>query len=162
MSGAMEKSLAILEFLANYPDGATLAEIATALNQIRSGCHRTLGELIRFGSVGFTTLGLYAVLMWILSATLDAPMVVRATISYIPCILANYLLQRAFTFRSQKQHVLAGPRYIIVQLGGLIINSGVLWLTVDVEHWPYWAGQAAALAGMAAWSFVGQKFWAFS
>ena len=121
-----------------------------------------LGELIRFGSVGFTTLGLYAVLMWLLDATLDAPMVVRATISYIPCILANYLLQRAFTFRSQKQHVLAGPRYIIVQLGGLIINSGVLWLTVDVEHWPYWAGQAAALAGMATWSFVGQKFWAFS
>jgi len=47
----MEKSLAILEFLANYPDGATLAEIATQLNQIRSGCHRTLGELIRFGYV---------------------------------------------------------------------------------------------------------------
>ena len=51
MSGAMEKSLEILEFLANYPDGAPLAEIATELNQIRSGCHRTLGELIRFGYV---------------------------------------------------------------------------------------------------------------
>jgi DNA-binding IclR family transcriptional regulator len=51
MSGAMEKSLAILEFLANHPDGATLADIATELNQIRSGCHRTLGELIRFGYV---------------------------------------------------------------------------------------------------------------
>ena len=51
MSGAMEKSLAILEYLANYPDGATLGQIATELNQIRSGCHRTLGELIRFGYV---------------------------------------------------------------------------------------------------------------
>jgi len=51
MSGAMEKSLAILEYLSNYPEGATLAEIATELNQIRSGCHRTLGELIRFGYV---------------------------------------------------------------------------------------------------------------
>ncbi len=29
MSGAMEKSLAILEYLANYPDGATLGQIAT-------------------------------------------------------------------------------------------------------------------------------------
>jgi IclR family transcriptional regulator, acetate operon repressor len=51
MSGAMEKSLAILEFLVNYPEGATLGQIATELNQIRSGCHRTLGELIRFGYV---------------------------------------------------------------------------------------------------------------
>src|SRR6185295_14823864 len=51
MSGSMEKSLAILEYLANYPDGATLGQIATELNQIRSGCHRTLHELIRFGYV---------------------------------------------------------------------------------------------------------------
>ena len=51
MSGAMEKSLAILEYLANYPDGATLGQIATELNQIRSGCHRTLHELIRYGYV---------------------------------------------------------------------------------------------------------------
>jgi len=51
MSGAMEKSLAILEYLVAYPDGATLGQIATALNQIRSGCHRTLHELIRYGYV---------------------------------------------------------------------------------------------------------------
>lgn len=51
MSGAMEKSLAILEYLVAYPDGASLAQIATELNQLRSGCHRTLHELIRMGYV---------------------------------------------------------------------------------------------------------------
>src|SRR3954468_22143213 len=51
VSGATEKSLAILEYLAAYPDGAALVQIATELNQIRSGCHRTLQELIRFGYV---------------------------------------------------------------------------------------------------------------
>lgn len=51
MSGALEKSLAILEYLVAYPDGAPLAKIATELNQARSGCHRTLGELIRYGYV---------------------------------------------------------------------------------------------------------------
>jgi len=51
MSGATEKSLAILEYLAAWPDGASLAQIATDLNQIRSGCHRALQELIRFGYV---------------------------------------------------------------------------------------------------------------
>ena len=49
MSGAMEKSLAILEYLVAYPDGASLVQIATELNQLRSGCHRTLHELIRYG-----------------------------------------------------------------------------------------------------------------
>jgi DNA-binding IclR family transcriptional regulator len=51
MSGSLEKSLAILEYLAAYPDGAPLVQIATDLNQLRSGCHRTLHELIRFGYV---------------------------------------------------------------------------------------------------------------
>lgn len=51
MSGSLEKSLAILEYLAHSPDGAPLVQIATDLNQLRSGCHRTLHELIRFGYV---------------------------------------------------------------------------------------------------------------
>jgi DNA-binding IclR family transcriptional regulator len=51
MSGALEKSLDILEYLVDYPDGTSLAQIATDLNQLRSGCHRTLQELIRFGYV---------------------------------------------------------------------------------------------------------------
>jgi len=51
MSGALEKSLAILEYLADLPDGAPLAQIAGDLNQLRSGCHRTLHELIRYGYV---------------------------------------------------------------------------------------------------------------
>ncbi|MCD6077406.1 MAG: IclR family transcriptional regulator, partial [Ramlibacter sp.] len=51
MSGALEKSLAILEYLVGYPDGASLAQVATDLNQLRSGCHRTLHELIKYGYV---------------------------------------------------------------------------------------------------------------
>lgn len=51
MSGALEKSLAILEYLVDFPDGAALVQIATDLNQLRSGCHRTLHELIGYGYV---------------------------------------------------------------------------------------------------------------
>lgn len=51
MSGAMEKSLAILEYLVAHPDGVALARIATDLNQLRSGCHRTLQELMHYGYV---------------------------------------------------------------------------------------------------------------
>ncbi|MDA7415357.1 IclR family transcriptional regulator [Xenophilus arseniciresistens] len=51
MSGALEKSLAILEHLIDHPDGAALVQIATDLKQLRSGCHRSLQELIRLGYV---------------------------------------------------------------------------------------------------------------
>ena len=51
MSGSLEKSLAILEYLAARPEGASLATISTDLDQLRSSCHRTLHELIRYGYV---------------------------------------------------------------------------------------------------------------
>lgn len=51
MSGALEKSLAILEYLVAFPDGVALARISTELNMLRSGCHRTLQELIAYGYV---------------------------------------------------------------------------------------------------------------
>jgi IclR family transcriptional regulator, acetate operon repressor len=51
MSGAIDKTLGILEFLAGRPEGAELVEIASSLNQSRSGCHRTLLELVSYGYV---------------------------------------------------------------------------------------------------------------
>ncbi|WP_332611701.1 IclR family transcriptional regulator [Achromobacter sp. ESBL13] len=51
MSGAIEKTLALLEYLANHPDGVALATVADDLNQLRSGCHRTLHELMKYGYV---------------------------------------------------------------------------------------------------------------
>jgi IclR family transcriptional regulator, acetate operon repressor len=60
MSGSMVKALAILEYLAARPDGAPLVSISTDLNQIRSGCHRTLNELIKYGYVRALQRGDYA------------------------------------------------------------------------------------------------------
>ena len=51
MSGSLGKSLAILEYLAARPDGASLATIATDLEQLRSSCHWNLQELVKQGYV---------------------------------------------------------------------------------------------------------------
>jgi len=60
MSGALEKSLAILEYLTDHPEGVALGQIATELNQLRSGCHRTLQELTRYGYIRQLQRGDYA------------------------------------------------------------------------------------------------------
>lgn len=59
MSGAIDKTLGILEFLSERPEGAELVDIATRLNQSRSGCHRTLMELVSYGYVRQTQRGQY-------------------------------------------------------------------------------------------------------
>jgi IclR family acetate operon transcriptional repressor len=59
MSGAIDKTLGILDFLSAKPQGAELVEIASELNQSRSGCHRTLLELVSYGYVRQVHKGTY-------------------------------------------------------------------------------------------------------
>jgi putative flippase GtrA len=132
-----------------------------------SGEHRRdarlaqLWELIRFSWVGALTLSIYAGELWLLNRFCDFPTWLDATIAYGPCLVVNYLLHKNFTFRSDKQHHVAGPRYLVIQLGGMAINSAVVWLGVDVLHWHFLVAQFAALATLSLWSYLGQKLWAF-
>jgi len=51
MTGTLERSLKILEFLASFPEGAPLATIAAGVQIPNSACHRLLAELVRCGFV---------------------------------------------------------------------------------------------------------------
>jgi len=51
MTGTLERALKILEYLSSFPEGASLAGIATGLKFPGSACHRLLAELIRCGFV---------------------------------------------------------------------------------------------------------------
>jgi len=51
MSGVLERTLGILEFLAGWPEGRSLAEIAERLDCPKSGAHRLLADLVAAGWV---------------------------------------------------------------------------------------------------------------
>lgn len=118
-------------------------------------------EFVRFAAVGTASTGLYFGLLWLLTVETALSLSVRATLAYGIGIAFNYAVQKSFTFRSIQQHQHAGPRYLAVQIGGLVVNSAVLWLGVDHEHWPYLPVQFAAIVLTTIWSYAGQKFWAF-
>lgn len=119
-------------------------------------------EVVRFGWVGLLTLILYAVEMWSLARLTTWPIWANAALSYGPCLVVNYLLHRNFTFRSDRAHAVAGPRYLVIHLGGMAINSGMLWLGGEVLHFSYWPSQVIAILTVALWSYAGQKLWTFS
>jgi putative flippase GtrA len=118
-------------------------------------------EIVRFGVVGLTSVGIYFGLLWLFGALTALSLVIRATLAYGLGIIFNYVVQKSFTFRSATHHQHAGPRYMVVQLGGMAINSVALWLGVDVAHWWFPAVQFGAIGLTAIWSYGGQKFWAF-
>jgi putative flippase GtrA len=121
-----------------------------------------VAELIRFGGVGGLTTVVYFSLLWLLTRLLSAPMWVLVTLAYLPPLVLAYVLHRSFTFRSQKGHGAAGPRFIVVQLAGLVINSLVIWLGVDVWHFNFVLVQLVAIGIQVLLTYLGQKLFAFS
>jgi len=119
-------------------------------------------ELIRFGSVGVGTAVLYFCLFWLVNLLVVLPAWLVGAICYGPCLVVNYVLHRTFTFRSDHSHGHAGPRFVVIQLGGLLINSAVLWLGTEVLRLSYWPSQLGAIACLALWSYAGQRFWTFA
>jgi len=118
-------------------------------------------EVVRFGMVGLASVGIYFGLLWLFGVLTGLSLVIRATLAYGLGIIFNYLVQKSFTFRSATQHQHAGPRYMVVQLGGMAINSVSLWIGVSLAHWWYPPVQLGAIGLTAMWSYWGQKFWAF-
>ena len=51
MSGQLERSLNVLEYLVAHPEGSSLSALAAALNLPLSATHRLLTELMRLGYV---------------------------------------------------------------------------------------------------------------
>lgn len=118
-------------------------------------------EFVRFGSVGAASSAIYFALLWVLTVLTTWPTAVRGTLAYGSGIALNYALQKSFTFKSGRRHQQAGPRYLLIHLGGMILNAAFLWLGVDVAGWNYILVQVAAMCVVTIWSYLGQRFWAF-
>jgi putative flippase GtrA len=141
-------------------------------------------ELARFGLVGGLTNVVYFGLLWLLRGHLQLRWGLAGGVAYGLSMVVNYLLQRAYTFRSQGPHLRAGHRYVVTQAVGLGINSGILELLLEqrlldallgpelsayaleprlLPDIPlrFVLGQGIALAANVTWSYLTQKFWVF-
>jgi putative flippase GtrA len=142
-----------------------------------------LAQLVRFGIVGVLTNGVYFGALWLLRVV-ALPWWLGATIAYALSMGLNYGLQRSFTFRSERPHSEAARRYLVIQLGGMAVNSSLLELLlgqrlIDAALGPALAerllplpalsglplrvllAQGFALIITTSGSYVAQRFWVF-
>jgi putative flippase GtrA len=91
------------------------------------------------------------------------PLVLASTVSFIIATVVNYFLSYVLAFTrgrySQRSEVL---RFWLVSLVGLLINTLIVWLVVQVfGAQPIW-GKIVALPIVLVWNFVGRRLFVFS
>lgn len=74
----------------------------------------------------------------------------------------NYLLNYHFTFRSNRPHREAAPRFLFVAGAGIALNAIIMFATVQYGGLHYLISQVLATLAVLVFNFVFNRIWTFA
>ena len=122
-----------------------------------------LGQLIRFGLVGFGSTLLYAAVYWPLATYVMWP-VFAVVIAFAVAVTAGFFLHSRWSFKGHAaepggaKHV----KFVLVQGTGLALNALITWVGTAFLHLHPWVPLVPAVFLAAIVTFVLNRFWVFS
>src|SRR4030042_3039684 len=121
-----------------------------------------LRKIIRYAIVGiFGTLSYMLILTGLVEVLGFSP-VVSSIVSFIIILIGSYYGNHYFTFQSDRAHSYALPRYIIVSITALLLNTVIIFLTVNILGWWYMYSQAITVFVIPLSNFLLNFYWSFS
>lgn len=117
-------------------------------------------QLWRYGLVGIAqngvAYGLYLLLTW---AGADPKTVVAIT--YPIAMLVSFLGNKQFTFAFHGRISTPALRFLLAHAISYLFNLALLYIAVDMWHWPHALVQLAAIFICAVFLFLALKFFVF-
>lgn len=117
-------------------------------------------ELICFVSVGGFATALHYLLTFVLAFGFAVTLVAASAIGFAVSAVANYALNMRLTFRSKDSHLVTAPRFFVVAVSGLLINSALLFLFSLMHFHPVLAQMLSTL-GVLIWNYFVNGLWTF-
>ncbi|MEO6080390.1 MAG: GtrA family protein [Steroidobacteraceae bacterium] len=123
--------------------------------------NRWVAQFLRFAMVG----ALCTVIQYLLLAAgvewLEMDAVVASTLGYLASAVANYLLNRRYTYGSGAPHATLVLRFVAVLVTGLALNTLFMQLLHGYLQWQYMLAQLCATAVNLLWNFSAHRHWTF-
>lgn len=120
-----------------------------------------LRQFLSFTAVGAVgTTAHYATLIALVQV-FHAHAVLSSAAGFTVGALVNYSLNYRLTFRSTKLHHDSMPKFFIVAIVGLALNTAIMALLVEVLGFHYLVAQVLATLTVLAWTFTANRLWTF-
>lgn len=119
-------------------------------------------QFIRFGLAGIIATLCHIGTLIILVEYFEYIPLLASTIGFLLAVIVSYILNHRFTFIVKGNHVLFFSRYLVVCITGLILNTSIMFVTINILKWWYITGQVSTLIIVPIINFMLNKFWAFS
>lgn len=119
-------------------------------------------RFLRFAAVGAVgTIAHYALLLVMVEVLGASPLAGAAT-GFMLGAAVNYSLSRLLVFDSDRTHVEAIPRFLLVAAIGLALTALLMTLFVDLFGLHYLLAQLVTTALLLLWHYAGNALWTFS
>jgi putative flippase GtrA len=117
-------------------------------------------SFVRFLAVGVASTGVHYSIMALLYAVLGLPATLASTAGFLVSALANYWLNRTFTFSSTQRHKTAASRFVITASSGLALNYAILHVLMKFDVGVVLA-QVSSTVGVVTWNYCIHGVWTF-
>lgn len=122
-----------------------------------------LAELLSFLTIGGTAaVSFVGVSAAAVAAFGSLPAWLVSALCYALYVIPVYLLHRRFSFRSDTAHAKALPRYVAIQLVGVVLAAGFSWLAYGIVGLPTAVAALLVIGLTSGANFVVLRLWAFS
>jgi len=127
----------------------------------RTNFHPVVDRFFRFAGVGvFGTVVHYLVLVAAVESVGIRPLA-ASSIGFTAGALVNYMLNYRYTFRSDRRHREALPRFYLVAVAGFLINGLVMLVLAEKLGLQYLLAQVVATGIVLLWGFSANSMWTF-
>jgi putative flippase GtrA len=118
-------------------------------------------SFVRFAVVGAVATAIHAATFALLIETTPVDPVVATGLAFAVAFVAGYVLNRRWTFGSRADPVAQLPRYLVVQLGGLVLNAAIMAFAVHARGWSPYVGLALGIVLVPPVTFALARAWVF-
>lgn len=121
---------------------------------------RDLISLVRYLTVGVVSNGLlYA--GYVLLTYFGMLPVIATSVLYAVGIAGTYMANRSWSFKSDRGHVQAAPRYLLAYGAGYLVQVATLSGLTYLLGVPHQIAQLAAMVGAAGTIYISLRVWVF-
>ena len=88
--------------------------------------------------------------------------VLGSILGFLVGAVVNYILNYHITFKSNRSHYEAGPKFLLTAIVGGLVNFLIMTLLIKKHSLNYLMSQLIATAVVLFWNFIVAKIWVFN
>ncbi|MCY9513106.1 GtrA family protein [Paenibacillus apiarius] len=118
-------------------------------------------KIVKYGVVGALGTLLHFSVLILLVEWFGCNPIISSVIGFIIVLIISFFMNQRWTFGAGGMGRMAFIKYVAVSGIGLILNTAIVFVTVDLLQWPYVIGQLCVVAVVPPLNFVLNYYWTF-